>query len=255
MSCAESLKTQAFLDGEVAGLEAEAVERHIESCPECQAQCADTAALSEAIRRHAPRLSAPADLRRRVEDAWSRERQRGSGPRRLPAFLGGGDFWRGALSGAGATALTAALAIVFSSPPSPGTLADQVTGAYARAMMTGRSIAVASSDHHTVKPWFEGRIPLSPPVADFAGQGFRLVGGRLDRLAGAPAAVVVYRHGKHEVDLFVTADRGRRMPPAATRHGYHALFWKAGDLDYAAVSDADPAELAAFSNLVRAEPE
>jgi anti-sigma factor RsiW len=121
--------------------------------------------------------------------------------------------------------------------------------------MSGRVIAVASSDHHTVKPWFAGRIDISPPVRDFASEGFKLTGGRLDKAGGAPAAVVVYQHGRHEVDLFVWADRGSSLPAHIVRHGYHAMFWKSGDLNFAAVSDTAAPELARFVQLVRAAPE
>jgi anti-sigma factor RsiW len=114
---------------------------------------------------------------------------------------------------------------------------------------------VVSTDHHTVKPWFAGRIALSPPVDDFAAEGFKLVGGRLDKAAGAPAAVVVYRHGGHEIDLFVWADRGAALPAAAVARGYRSMFWKRKDLDFAAVSDTSEPELAKFVQLVQAEPE
>jgi anti-sigma factor RsiW len=127
--------------------------------------------------------------------------------------------------------------------------------AHTRALMQDREIQVVSTDHHTVKPWFAGRIPLSPPVADFAAQGFTLTGGRLDRVAGSPAAVVVYRHGKHEIDLFVWSDRGSALPSAGLSHGYHSIFWKSQDLDFAAVSDTAVPELASFAKLVQAEPE
>src|SRR5581483_4818673 len=115
-----------------------------------------------------------------------------------------------------------------------------------------RAIEVASSNHHTVKPWFAGRVAISPPVADFAEEGFALAGGRTDTIARTRAAVVVYRHGKHLIDLFVWADDGAALPREGVRHGYHSLFWKKGDLDFAAVSDADPAELKKFAALVRA---
>ncbi len=121
--------------------------------------------------------------------------------------------------------------------------------------MSGRTIQVVSSDRHTVKPWFAGKIDLSPPVHDFAAQGFRLTGGRLDKLGGAPAAVVVYQHGKHAIDLFVWADRRQALPGNATRRGYNTLSWKRGDLDYAAVSDMQASELSAFAGLVRSAGE
>jgi anti-sigma factor RsiW len=253
MSCAETLSTQAFIDGEITGPEAEAIERHIEGCADCQAFCADAAALSDAIRTRAPRHAAPASLRRRVEAMLDEEER--PAPLFRPKASARQGFWRGALSGAGVTALAAGLGLLAILPPSASSLADQVTVAHTKALMEGREIQVVSTDHHTVKPWFAGRLPLSPPVADFAAEGFKLIGGRLDKVAGAPAAVVVYQHGKHEVDLFVWADRGSTLPPAGLSHGYHSIFWKKQDLDFAAVSDTAEPELASFVNLVRAEPD
>jgi anti-sigma factor RsiW len=258
MSCPELLRTQAFLDGEVAEPDAASAECHIEACAECQAFCAEAASLSDAIRLSATRYAAPADLRRRVEAMLDAERVdaarqewRAAGAARA----GRGGFWRGAFSGAGMTAVAAGLAIVALQPPSTQSLANQITDAHTRALMRGQVIAVASSDHHTVKPWFAGRIAISPPVRDFAVEGFKLTGGRLDRAGRAPAAVVVYQHGRHEVDLFVWGDRGSTLPTQAVRHGYHAIFWKSGDLDFAAVSDTAVPELARFAQLVRSQPE
>jgi len=96
---------------------------------------------------------------------------------------------------------------------------------------------------------------VSPPVADFAQEGFALVGGRAGNVAGSQTAVVVYRHGAHMIDLFVWADRGSRLPPMAVRHGYRSQFWRSGDLDFAAVSDTQGAELERFVQLVKSERE
>ena len=255
MACAETLITQAFVDGEVDGAEAETIERHIQGCADCQAFCADAAALSDAIRTRAPRFTAPASLRRRVAAVLDEEEARAAPSRVRSIRRASPGFWRGAFSGTGVGALAAGFAAVILLPPSPESLADQVTAAHTKALMRGRTIEVVSTDHHTVKPWFAGRLPLSPPVADFAAQGYALTGGRLDKVAGAPAAVVVYQHGKHEIDLYVWADRGGALPAAGLSHGYHAVFWKAHDLDLAAVSDTTAPELASFVSLVRAEPE
>lgn len=254
MTCAERLRTQAFIDGEIAGTDAEAAERHIDGCADCQAFCSQAAQISDDIRALLPRQAAPASLRLRVQSAIDAERGRGGrfGGRAMPAGRG---FWRGAFSGAGITALAASIAVLAVLPPSAATLADRLTDAHIQALMQGRQIQVVSSDHHTVKPWFGGRLAVSPPVADFAAQGYRLTGGRLDRIAGSDAAVVVYQHGRHEIDLFVWADRGSALPAAAVRHGYHVVAWKRRDLDFAAVSDTAMSELARFAELVRTEPE
>lgn len=252
MTCSELPRTQAYLDGELGERASLEAERHIEMCPECRAFSEDAARLSDALRGGAARHYAPLRLRNRITAALDAEAI-SSNVADLDARRR--SFWTGAASGAAASALAAGFALLAMLPPSTGTLSDAVAEAHARALMSGETIAVVSSDHHTVKPWFAGRAPVSPPVADFAAEGFPLAGGRTDMIAGAQAAVVVYRHGKHEIDLFAWADRGSRLPGETTTHGYHAIFWKNGDLDFAAVSDTDRTELHKFVKLVRSEPE
>ncbi|MBV9512058.1 MAG: anti-sigma factor [Caulobacteraceae bacterium] len=259
MACAELLNTQAYIDGELEGAAAEACERHIETCAECQAFCADAAAISEDISRLALRHAAPAALKTRVAQTLNVEKGRKTDLSMSTRRAARRSFWRGAFSGvlggAGVSGLLAAMVVTAILPPPPDALADQLTQAHTRALISGRTIAVVSSDHHTVRPWFAGRIDLAPPVADFAAQGFKLVGGRLDRAAGQPAAVVVYQLRRHEIDLFVWTDRGGALPATALSHGYHLVLWRRGDLDFAAVSDAQADDLARFAALVQAEPE
>ncbi|HEY4113235.1 MAG TPA: zf-HC2 domain-containing protein [Rhizomicrobium sp.] len=252
MNCPELLCTQAYLDGELDGHAAAEAERHVETCADCQAFSTDAALLSDAIRRNLVRHAAPTGLRARIGAALDAERP---SARVLPFRLGGRSFWTGAAGGAAVSALAAAFAILAILPPTAGTLAQSVADAHTQALMTGNVIQVVSSSHHTVKPWFAGRVPLSPPVADFAQQGFALAGGRTDEIAGNRAAVVVYRHGRHEIDLFVWADSGAHLPNETVTRGYRMLFWTRGDLDFAAVSDMEEAEMRKFVQLVRSEPE
>ena len=265
MTCAELLHSQAFIDGELTGAEADAAERHIAGCADCQAFCEAVAALSDDIHNYAPRYTAPERLKLRVLEAiaaadvtpppsrraptWRRTLGQAVQTARSRAFLGGFG------GGVGLSGLAAALVVLAVLPAPPDTLADGVVRAHTEALMSGKTIAVVSSDHHTVKPWFAGKIDVSPPVHDFAAEGFKLTGGRLDRVAGAPAAVVIYQHGLHEIDLFVWADRHQTLPGSATRRGYNAVYWKHQDLDYAAVSDMQASELATFANLVRTTQE
>jgi anti-sigma factor RsiW len=261
MACAELLRTQAFFDGELAGPEAEAAERHIAGCAHCQAFCDDAAALSDEIRSHAQRYAAPDRLKLRVREAIagatpaaSPTREARGWPRQLAGAASrarSGVFLGGFLGGVGVSGLAAALVATAVLPPGPIDLAERVTRAHTEALMSGKVIQVASSDHHTVKPWFAGRIDLSPPVEDFAAEGFKLTGGRIDKVAGRPAAVVVYQHGLHEIDLFVWADRGERLPGPGARRGYNAVYWKRRDLDFAAISDMQASELSTFAGLIR----
>lgn len=262
MACAELLQTQAFIDGQLSGPGAEAAERHVAGCRECQAFCEDAAALSEELHSHAQRHAAPERLRLRVLEAIAdADRAEPAAPMRSGRIsgvlhaVGSRLFVSGFAGGLAASGLAAAILVLAAPPLGPATLADRIVRAHTEALMSGRTIQVVSSDRHTVKPWFAGKIDLSPPVHDFAAQGFRLTGGRLDKLGGAPAAVVVYQHGKHAIDLFVWADRRQALPGNATRRGYNTLSWKRGDLDYAAVSDMQASELSAFAGLVRSAGE
>jgi anti-sigma factor RsiW len=244
MSCDRTQKTQRLLDGELHGVTAEEAERHMESCPECQALAADIAHVSDALHVGTRYRASPA-LRARLASALKLEDRR-----RVPR-----GFWLGAASGGGAMALAAALFLIAVLPPSAATLASSVADAHGRALTGGTTIAVVSTDHHTVKPWLAEHVAISPPVTDFAGQGFALAGGRADEVAGATAAVTVYRYGKHEIDLFAWPDRGATLPGAGMVRGFRVAFWKSGDLDFAAVSDIDAAAFAKFTGLARAQGE
>jgi anti-sigma factor RsiW len=244
MSCQESLRTQSYLDGELQGTEAQAAERHLETCAQCQTLAAKTADLSDALRKTA-RYRAPDDLRARLTAQLNRE----------TAHKPGRGFWYGAASGTGLTALAAGFALFLLLPPSATTLAQSLTDAHARAMTSGKTIMVASSNHHTVKPWLAEHAGISPPVTDFADAGFVLAGGRVDEVAGRRAAVSVYRHGNHQVDLFAWLDRGTPLPTPAINRGFRTRFWKSGDMDFAAVSDIDAAAFDKFVVLAQQQRE
>ncbi|MBV8682414.1 MAG: anti-sigma factor [Caulobacteraceae bacterium] len=254
MDCVELLTTQAFLDGELANGEAKAAELHIAGCAECQAFCEDAVSIRSDLRSYAQRYAAPDRVKLRVREAIAAadvDLAAKDAPAPAPRRGRLGTFFGGFLGGVGVSGLAAALWLLALAPPTPATMADRIVRAHTQALISGNMIQVASGDHHTVKPWFAGKIDLSPPVHDFAAEGFKLTGGRIDRIAGRPAAVVVYQHGFHWIDLFVWADRGEPMPAAGARRGYNELFWKQGDLDFAAVSDMQADELANFVDLVR----
>lgn len=240
MSCDHILTTQSYLDGQLDGGESDAAERHLQTCAECQNFAAQAADLSDSLRQ-ATRHQAPELLRARVRAALKRE----AAPTKVRAF------WWGAASGGGASALAAALALFLFLPPSAASLAEAIADAHARALTSGHTIMVASSNHHVVKPWLAAHAGISPPATDFAAQGFVLTGGRIDTIAGKKAAVSVYAHGNHELDLFTWADRNGALPQATTVRGFHTAFWKEGDLNFAAVSDMDEAAFRKFIALAR----
>lgn len=124
--------------------------------------------------------------------------------------------------------------------------ADTIVAAHVRSLLANHLSDVESTSHHTVKPWFAGRIDFSPPVPDLSGLGFELIGGRLDYLEHRPVAAVVYRKHGHVINVLVSRPGGDlgELPHVAREQGYTLRSWKQGGLDVVAVSDIDPSELA-----------
>jgi anti-sigma factor RsiW len=170
-------------------------------------------------------------------------------PARRPASAR--PFLWGAFSGAGATSLAAAVLMALLLPPTPSDFASGLAKAHSRALTGDKVVAVRSSDHHKVKPWLSRHAPLSPPVTDFAAQGFPLQGARVDVVKGRTLAVLAYARGAHEIDLYAWPTGGRPVPADNDHLGYHERFWTQGDLAFAAVSDVQADALSQFVALAR----
>jgi mycothiol system anti-sigma-R factor len=253
MQCAESLRVQAYFDGELDALSAADIERHSETCAQCRELLHDLEHVRTALRRDLSHEGAPPALRARIMRSLDQESvaksPRPRGRRftswRLPPF------WRGAVSGIGGTALAAGIAFFLLAPALTNPLLDDLLSAHVRSLMPDHLIDVVSTDKHTVKPWFAGHTDVSPVVADFDQQGYRLIGGRADYFDHQRAAVVVYQHGAHIINVFSWAADQRGSQRNTTRNGYHLAFWRAGDLQYCAVSDTAWDELLALVHLLQ----
>ncbi len=155
------------------------------------------------------------------------------------------------LAGAGITAIAASLALVFVAPQfaAPG-LEDQLVANPVRSLQASHLIDIPTSDRHVVKPWFNGKIDFSPPVVDLADEGFPLVGGRLDYVAGKTVPALVFHRRLHTINVFVQPQGGPGERIHAAHHdGYNLAHWTAAGLDYWAVSDIEPADLNTFAKL------
>jgi anti-sigma factor RsiW len=248
MSCNEDLRLQAYFDGELdAGATLE-IERHLVSCVSCALLLADLEATRKLIQQDAPYHRAGAALRESIMEGLGREG--GAHASRQRRFDFSGRFLPGATAGASVMALAAAL-VFFLFLPQPEPLVDDLMNAHLRSLMSDHMIDVVSSDRHTVKPWFAGHTDVSPPAADFAKEGYTLVGGRADYVDGHRAAVVVYRHGLHVINVFAWAKSSEKLPGELTRKGYHIACWNGADLDYCAVSDTGMDELLALVRLIK----
>ncbi len=253
MRCAESLRVQAYFDGELDALSAADIERHSEACAECRALLKDLEQMRTALRQELTYATIPPALRARVMRALDQESTVQS-PRLNAQQLRSWrprPFWRGAVSGIAGTAIAASIAFFLLAPPLTNPLLDDLVSAHVRSLMPDHLIDVVSTDKHTVKPWFAGHTDVSPVVADFAQQGYRLIGGRADYFDRQRAAVVVYQHGSHVINVFSWAATNASLPKNTTRNGYHLAFWKTGNLAYCAVSDTSWDELKGLVQLLQ----
>jgi mycothiol system anti-sigma-R factor len=254
MPCAEpSIRLQAYFDGELDAVTSAEIERHLDACADCRAILSELEELRTAVRGHSTFERAPAALRERISAALDRESEapavrepsaRRGAPGHRSLWLG--PFFSGAIGGAA----LAACAAFFLIGPVSSPLLDDLVNAHVRSLMPAHLIDVESTDRHTVKPWFAGHADVSPTVADFADQGYKLIGGRADYFDGQRAAVVVYQHGAHVINVFSWAAERGRLPKDTTRNGYHLAFWRVGNLNYCAVSDTGWDELSKLETLM-----
>ena len=204
---------EPYLDGELDAAEGRALEAHLDTCPGCADALSRLDALRRKLRDPALRHAAPAALRARlrgVADATSADaRTDAAHAAATPARRHAPAWWQ--LAAACLLGVAVGGVAFHARPGADATTAQaqlsrDLLASHWRALAASSPVDVASSDHHTVKPWFAGKLAEAPPVADFATQGFRLVGGRLDYVGGARVAVLVYAHGAHVIDVFLLPD-------------------------------------------------
>ena len=242
---AMQLLIQADVDGELDAAATAGVVAHMAGCAACAALHARLLVLSGEIRGMEP-VTAPAELRARVMEELRRGRRA-----RRSSWFGARWFEMGRGWSFGAGLAIAGLAAVLWMPGRVDVVGDLMAG-HVRALQPGHLFDVASSDRHTVKPWFDGRLDFAPPVPDLAGAGFELVGGRLDYLEGRAVAALAYRRRQHVIDVFVWPEAAAGEAAEGSRNGYNYVRWRTGEMTVWAVSDLDMRELREFSAAWRA---
>jgi anti-sigma factor RsiW len=251
VQCAESLRVQAYFDAQLDPLAADQVERHIEHCAECRAQLEDMREVRTQLREGLKFELAPAALRARVSAALDQEVRQAPPLQWRASKKPAKPFVWGALSGFGMAAAATLLGFALL-PIRPDPVLDEMVDAHVRSLLPEHLIDVVSSERHTVKPWFAGHADVSPVVVDFEAQGYKLLGGRADYVEQQRAAVVVYQHGAHTINVFSWATDKAAAVQNATRNGYHLEFWKIGNLEYCAISDTGWEELHELVRLIKA---
>jgi anti-sigma factor RsiW len=212
----------------------------LEGCPRCAAQFRAHREMQQAMSAAQLRYTAPMSLRRRIERALPSAPQRTSSRRSvLKGFVMGT-----ALS----TAMAASLVIAVFRTDQDQRVLGEVTSAHVRSLQANHLTDVQTSDQHTVKPWFNGKVEIAPPVVDLTAKGFTLLGGRLDYIDGQAVASIVYRRRTHVINLFVTQGGPSESHEARlqTMQGYNIRRWTAQGLQFFAVSDINGEELQEF---------
>jgi anti-sigma factor RsiW len=241
MTCEEARTLlHALMDGELDAGHARAVEDHIAGCKACALELAAYREMSQAIAGANLSFTAPPALRRRIEAALPQK----AAPSRRAVLRG---FATG--SALSALAATGLVAIVLRKDDEQRVMSE-VVSAHLRSLQAGHLTDVLSTDQHTVKPWFNGKLDVAPPVIDLTAQGFTLVGGRLDYVDARAIGAVVYRRRQHVINLFVaqTSNTDRRAARTETLQGFNIRYWSDRGLNYWAVSDLGADELAEFSD-------
>jgi anti-sigma factor RsiW len=218
--------------------------RHVTGCNACASKLEELRAMQSAIRTKLPYHRAPPGLAARIGAALLRE----DPPRivrpwfRIPPL---------SLAGTGLAGAVAAMALTVLVMGGHGDPTMGVIDGHIRSLQAEHLTDVLTSDQHTVKPWLSARLDVSPPVLELKDAGFPLVGGRQDYVDGHPAAVVVYRHAKHVINLFAWASPGKDEAfREETRQGFNVVTWRHGGITYYAVSDVEADQLAQFAKLV-----
>jgi anti-sigma factor RsiW len=245
MNCEEARNLiHPLLDGELDARNAIELEAHLESCGTCATELAKLRRLRDQIASVQLRYRAPEHLRRRIESIVPQPKAHVS--RR--AWLEG--FGLGAsLSAVAASAIF--VLVMRNSADSP--ILSDVVSAHLRSLEPDHLTDVLSSDRHSVKPWFNGRLAFAPPVVDLSAQGFTLIGGRLDAISGKMVAAIVYRRRAHTINLFIAPGPAKRRPATTESvNGFTVRHWADEGLSLWAVSDINAAELEEFSNKFKA---
>jgi len=233
----------AYADGELEAAAILELEQHLKSCSACALAWRNLQSLKKSLKQDALYFTAPDELRQRIKSALP------APPKAIPYRPTWNWNWlTAAMSGAFAVCLALLLFVAQPRPSSQQPLAQEIVSSHIRSLMANHELDVMSTDQHTVKPWFNGKLDFSPPVKDLAAQEFPLIGGRLDYLGGRSVAALVFQRHKHVINLFVWPAQEADSKPAAvaSSQGYHLIRWSDAGMVFWAVSDLNEKELMEF---------
>ena len=237
-----------YADGELDLVRNLEMDRHFRDCPACSGAYERVQGMRSAIAAGAPYFRTPSGLEQRLRSRLRQAAEPDAVRPRAPL--------RWQWIGIAAAVLIGAFTVIaiIRRPAATELLARDVVASHVRSLMAAHLTDVPSTDQHTVKPWFNGKLDFSPTVGNFAEQGFPLIGGRLDYVNNRPVAALVYRRHQHVINLLVWPASGQSDSSVAETElqGYHLLYWTKAGMTYWAISDLNTAELRQLVDLVRA---
>jgi anti-sigma factor (TIGR02949 family) len=252
MTCEEARQLMhAYVDDELDIATALQIEKHLPQCPNCRRELEAARVIGRAVAQPAAYHPAPSALRERLQRAIRAETgEAETSPKPKVAT----SWWMRPMAFSGLAAgllLMIGLSIVFFPPGAPSGQVDELVASHVRSLEADHLLDVASTDQHTVKPWFDGKIEFAPPVIDLAPAGFPLIGGRLDYLQEGKVAALIYRRNKHIINLFIWP--GSASPQTEVKQGYNLIRFECKGMVCWAVSDVNSAELQQFADLFKAQ--
>ena len=241
----DELQLNAYCDGELDPVSANEFERRLASDPSLQAQYARLLSLRQAVRA-VPQLDIPSNLQARIQSRLDAERPSNVTVLRRRSW----SFQALAAAAVFGAVLASSVMMTMEQYGQRENVASQVVAGHIRSLLAPQPFDIASSDRHTVKPWFTGRLPESPQVPNLAAQGFALLGGRVDVVGQDPVATIIYKHAAHTLSL--TTLRPGQSVSEQTIAGYNVRSWSDADFTYIAVSDLPSTDLATFQRAFSA---
>ena len=244
MNCQQARPLIApYVDGELDAAGVLALEKHVHECPACALVWRNAQTLKKSLQQDALFFPAPAELRRRLKAELPSPRA--ARPR---WSFGSWNWLTAATSSVAVACLALALTVTLNLPTAEQRLAREIVASHVRSLMASHALDVVSTDQHTVKPWFNGKLDFSPPVKNLAALDFPLIGGRLDYLAGRSVSALVFQRQKHIINLFIwPASENHPQPmPLKAVQGYQVIHWSDAGMAFWAVSDLNEKELMTF---------
>jgi anti-sigma factor RsiW len=237
-----------YRDGELDLATCLRLEEHLAGCPSCQQKLAGEQKVVDLIQSEAPRFAASPFLKTRIQAALREEKSSST----LVAWWKHFSPARTYSGLAGAAAVLVILAVGFFSTRGIPELDQEAVANHVRSLQVNHLMDVASTDQHTVKPWFAGKLDYSPPVIDLSPSGYPLIGGRLDVLDHRNVAAIIYQRRKHYINLFIwPADAESLHGRLYSQNGYHVLGWTKSGMNYLAVSELGEEEFRQFVQMIQ----